>query len=99
ARRGLPSAQRTLLSSRNHFPLSLAPFALSASCTRSFGSEASNFSGTRQCRVRTRPWRHQDVQDEKPWETVILDDFAQLRKAELANPLMDEIETQFAAGG
>jgi hypothetical protein len=32
-------------------------------------------------------------------ETVILDDFAELRKAELTKPLMDEIETQFTAGG
>ena len=31
------------------------------------------------------------------WETVILDDFAQLRKAGLTNPLMDEIEKLFAS--
>ena len=37
-----------------------------------------------------------DVQGEKSWETVILDDFAALRKAELTNPLMDEIEKEFS---
>jgi tetratricopeptide (TPR) repeat protein len=33
------------------------------------------------------------------WETVILEDFAQLRKAGLTNPLMDEIEKLFASAG
>ena len=32
------------------------------------------------------------------WETVILDDFAELRKAGLTSPLMDEIEKKFTAG-
>ena len=40
-----------------------------------------------------------NVQDEKSWETIILDDFADLRKAGLTNPLMDEIEKQFTAAG
>ena len=40
-----------------------------------------------------------DVQGKKPWETVILGDFAELRKAGLTHPLMDEIEAKFAAGG
>jgi len=40
-----------------------------------------------------------NVQDNKSWETVILDDLADLRKARLTNPLMDEIEKQFTAGG
>ena len=31
------------------------------------------------------------------WETVILDDFAQLRKAGLTSPLMDEIQKLFAS--
>jgi hypothetical protein len=40
-----------------------------------------------------------NVHDEKSWETTILDDFADLRKAGLTNPLMDEIEKQFTAAG
>jgi tetratricopeptide (TPR) repeat protein len=40
-----------------------------------------------------------NVQDDKSWEAVILDDFAELRKAGLTNPLMDQIEKAFAAGG
>jgi tetratricopeptide (TPR) repeat protein len=39
------------------------------------------------------------VDDEKPWETIVLDDFAEMRKAGLTHPLMDEIEKLFAAGG
>ena len=35
----------------------------------------------------------------KPWPQVILDDFADLRKAGLIHPLMDEIEKEFASGG
>jgi TPR repeat protein len=33
----------------------------------------------------------------KPWRQVVADDFAELRKAGLANPLMDEIEAAWAA--
>ena len=40
-----------------------------------------------------------NVQGEKSWETVILDDFADLRKAGLSNPLMDEIEKEFSSEG
>ncbi|HLC08611.1 MAG TPA: tetratricopeptide repeat protein, partial [Methyloceanibacter sp.] len=40
--------------------------------------------------------RTKNVQDEKSWETAILEDFAELRKAGLINPLMDEIEKQFS---
>ena len=40
-----------------------------------------------------------NVQNGKPWETVVLEDFAELRKAGLTHPLMDEIEKKFAAGG
>jgi tetratricopeptide (TPR) repeat protein len=36
--------------------------------------------------------------DDKSWETVVLEDFAELRKAGLTHPLMDEIEKRFAAG-
>jgi tetratricopeptide (TPR) repeat protein len=41
----------------------------------------------------------QKVQSGKPWEAVILEDFAGLRKAGLTHPLMDEIEKVFTAGG
>jgi tetratricopeptide (TPR) repeat protein len=37
--------------------------------------------------------------DGKPWEVVILGDFAEFRKAGLTNPLMDEIETLFTSTG
>jgi tetratricopeptide (TPR) repeat protein len=37
-----------------------------------------------------------NVQDGKSWVTVVLMDFAELRKAGLTNPLMDEIENQFS---
>jgi tetratricopeptide (TPR) repeat protein len=40
-----------------------------------------------------------NAQNGKPWETIVLEDFAELRKAGLTHPLMDEIEKQFAAGG
>jgi tetratricopeptide (TPR) repeat protein len=39
------------------------------------------------------------VEGEKSWETVVLEDFTELRKAGLMHPLMDEIETKFAARG
>jgi len=38
------------------------------------------------------------VLGEKSWDAVVLEDFAELRKAGLAHPLMDEIEKQLAAG-
>jgi tetratricopeptide (TPR) repeat protein len=38
----------------------------------------------------------QNVQDDKSWETVILEDFAELQKAGLTHPLMQEIEKAFA---
>ena len=41
----------------------------------------------------------QKVQGDKSWEAVVLEDFAELRKAGLVHPLMDEIEKTFAAGG
>ena len=37
-----------------------------------------------------------NVNEGKPWETTILSDFAELRKAGLTHPLMDEIEKVFA---
>ena len=36
-----------------------------------------------------------NVVGEKSWETTVLDDFAELRKAGLTRPLMDEIESVF----
>jgi predicted Zn-dependent protease len=40
--------------------------------------------------------RGEKTLDDKIWEDVILEDFAELRKAGLTNPLMDEIESTFA---
>ncbi len=40
-----------------------------------------------------------NVQDDNPWETVVLEDFAELRKAGLTHPLMHEIEHAFAGRG
>jgi hypothetical protein len=39
------------------------------------------------------------VVGEKSWETVVMEDFAELRDAKLMHPLMDEIEKRFAAPG
>jgi tetratricopeptide (TPR) repeat protein len=39
------------------------------------------------------------VQSGKSWEAVVLEDFAELRKSGLANPLMDEIEKVFTSAG
>ncbi|MGP8267730.1 MAG: tetratricopeptide repeat protein [Beijerinckiaceae bacterium] len=41
--------------------------------------------------------RGEKTQGDKIWEVVIEEDFAELRKAGLTNPLMDEIEKIFAA--
>ena len=38
------------------------------------------------------------AQTDKPWEAIILEDFAEMRKAGLTHPLMDEIEKQFTGG-
>ena len=35
----------------------------------------------------------------RSWEAIVLDDFAELRKAGLTHPLMAEIEKRFAAAG
>ena len=40
-----------------------------------------------------------NVQGDKGWETVTLEDFAELRKAGLSHPLMDEIESTFNTNG
>ena len=44
-------------------------------------------------------YRGGKMQNGKPWETVVLEDFGEMRKAGLTHPLMDEIEKRFAAGG
>jgi hypothetical protein len=40
-----------------------------------------------------------NVQNGKPWEPVVLENFAEMRKAGLIYLLMDEIKERFAAGG
>jgi hypothetical protein len=40
-----------------------------------------------------------NVQGDKSWETIILEDFVDLRKNGFQNPLMDEVEKAFAARG
>ena len=40
-----------------------------------------------------------DVQGGKSWDAVILEDFADLRKNGLTNPLMDEIEKLLSSAG
>ncbi len=55
---------------------------------------------TDEARVLYLQYRGQkNVEEQKSWETVIVDDFAKLRKAGLSRPLMDEIEKQFADRG
>jgi hypothetical protein len=39
------------------------------------------------------------VKDAKSWEALVLEDFAEFRQAGLSDPLMDEIEKTFSAGG
>lgn len=39
-----------------------------------------------------------NVQNGKAWDSTVLEDFAELRKARLTHPLMDEIKKRFAAG-
>ena len=40
-----------------------------------------------------------NVEGEKTWEIVVLEDFAELRKGGLNHPLMDEIERRFTGPG
>jgi len=35
----------------------------------------------------------------KPWEALVIEDFAEMQKAGLSHPLMDEIEKRFETGG
>src|SRR5262245_22948967 len=41
--------------------------------------------------------RNASASGEKSWETIVLEDFAELRAAKLAHPLMEEIEQLFTA--
>jgi tetratricopeptide (TPR) repeat protein len=56
---------------------------------------------TDEARALYLKYRGQKIpeQDGKSWQAVILDDFAELRKARLSNPLMNEIEKDFASAG
>jgi tetratricopeptide (TPR) repeat protein len=49
-----------------------------------------------EARALYRAHRGEKTQDDKIWEDDIREDFAELRKAGLTNPLMDEIERTFA---
>ena len=53
---------------------------------------------TDEARALYLKYRGQKI-DGKPWETVVLGDFAEFRKAGLTNPLMDEVEKLFASAG
>jgi tetratricopeptide (TPR) repeat protein len=44
-------------------------------------------------------YRGKKINENESWDTVVLKDFAELRKAGLTHPLMHEIENRFAAGG
>jgi len=51
-------------------------------------------------RLRSRHAKYgSNVYDGKSWEIVVLEDFAQLRKAGLSNPLMDKIEKLLTSAG
>jgi hypothetical protein len=56
---------------------------------------------TGEARALYLKYRGQKIpeQDGKSWETIILEDFSELRKARLSNPLMDEIEKDFTSAG
>jgi tetratricopeptide (TPR) repeat protein len=47
--------------------------------------------------LHARYRREKNVQNGKSWETLVLEDFAALRKAGLTHQLMDEIERRFGA--
>jgi tetratricopeptide (TPR) repeat protein len=52
--------------------------------------------------ARTIYLRHRgskNVIAEKPWEALVLEDIAELRKAGIAHPLMDEVEAKLATSG
>jgi hypothetical protein len=49
-----------------------------------------------EARVLYLKYRGQKVEGDKSWEAAILEDFAELQKAGLTHPLMQEIEKVFA---
>jgi hypothetical protein len=51
-----------------------------------------------ECRGRYLRYRGEKNVNGKLWENLVLEDFDELRKIGLARPLMDEIESRFAAG-
>jgi tetratricopeptide (TPR) repeat protein len=55
---------------------------------------------TEQARALYLKYRgEKKAQGDKSWVALVLEDFAELRKARLTHPLMDEIEKRFTAGG
>jgi tetratricopeptide (TPR) repeat protein len=78
--------------------IALAPDMIALYLNR---ADALMFLGrTEEARALYLKYRGQkDVLNGKSWESVVLDDFAELRKAGLANPLMDEIEKDFSSAG
>ena len=54
---------------------------------------------TAEARELYRKYRGTQLQKDKSWETAVLEDFAAFRKAQLSNPLMDEIEKEFSSQG
>lgn len=54
---------------------------------------------TDEARALYLKYRGQKFSDGKVWQSVVLGDFVEPRKAGLTNPLMDEIEKTFASGG
>jgi tetratricopeptide (TPR) repeat protein len=54
---------------------------------------------TDEARELYRKYRGTQLQKDKPWEAAVLEDFAAFRKAQLSNPLMDEIEKEFSSQG
>jgi hypothetical protein len=60
-------------------------------------AHASMFLGpVDEARMLYRAHRGEKTLDNKIWEDVVRENFAELRKASLTNPLMDEIERTFA---
>jgi tetratricopeptide (TPR) repeat protein len=78
--------------------IALAPQTVALYINR---ADALMFLGrTEEARALYLKYRGQkDVLNGKSWEVAVVDDFADLRKAGLTNPLMDEIEKVFASTG
>lgn len=76
--------------------IALAPQVIASYINR---ADALMFIGrTEEARALYLKYRGQkDVLEGKSWEAAVIDDFADLRKAGLTNPLMDEIGKSFAS--